>query len=311
MDKLAFVFSGQGAQYPGMGKTLYEYSETYHNTIDVLDQLKPGLREMCFTGTPEELSQTINSQPCLFAVGLAGAKALHAEGIFPEALAGFSLGEVTALSYAGVFIGDEGFKFVCQRAACMNLASQKRPGSMVVVLRMANEDIEALCREVGGVFPVNYNCPGQLSVAGGLEQLKAFAELVTAKGGRALPLKVSGAFHTPLMDVASQRIFETLSDYQFQTPDLPVYANQTSYPYAWDVRAALASQVNHPVRWQRSIENMIADGITAFVEVGAGGTLTGLIRKIAPNIKVINAETMEGFQETVKLFARTPVYAYR
>ena len=182
---------------------------------------------------------------------------------------------------------------------------------MVVVLKMANEQIEALCQEVGGVFPVNYNCPGQLSVAGEIEQLKVFSERVTENGGRVIPLKVSGAFHTPLMDEAAEGISEALSHYQLQTPEIPVYSNQTAQPYGGDLRAALSSQVNHPVRWQKSIENMIADGITAFVEVGAGGTLSGLIRKINANVKVINSETLEGFREAIAQIARTPVYAYR
>lgn len=311
MDKLAFVFSGQGAQYPGMGQTLYQHSEIFRAVFDRLDKLRPGLKDLCFKGTPEDLALTINSQPCLFAVGLAAARALRSEGLFPSLLAGFSLGEVTALSYGRSFMEDEGFKFVCQRADFMHMTSQNNPGGMVVVLKMANEQIEALCQEVGGVFPVNYNCPGQLSVAGEIEQLKVFSERVTENGGRVIPLKVSGAFHTPLMDEAAEGISEALSHYQLQTPEIPVYSNQTAQPYGGDLRAALSNQVNHPVRWQKSIENMIADGITAFVEVGAGGTLSGLIRKINANVKVINSETLEGFREAIAQIAGTPVYAYR
>jgi [acyl-carrier-protein] S-malonyltransferase len=311
MDKLAFVFSGQGAQYPGMGQTLYEHSEIFRAVFDRLDKLRPGLKELCFKGTPEDLALTINAQPCLFAVGLAAAKALAAENLVPSLLAGFSLGEVTALSYGQSFTEDEGFKFVCQRADFMHSTSQNKPGSMVVVLRMANEQIEALCQEVGGVYPVNYNCPGQLSVAGEIDQLKVFSERVIESGGRVVPLKVSGAFHTPLMDEAAEGISEALSNYQVQAPEIPVYSNQTAQPYDGDVKTALSKQVNHPVRWQTSIENMIAAGITAFVEVGAGGTLSGLIRKINPNVKIINSETLEGFQEAISQFGRTSAYAYR
>lgn len=311
MDKLAFVFSGQGAQYPGMGQTLYQNSEIFRAVFDRLDKLRPGLKELCFGGKPEDLALTINAQPCLFAVGLAAAQALRAQGLIPSLLAGFSLGEVTALSFGGSFMEDEGFKFVCQRADFMHSTSQNKPGSMVVVLKMANEQVEALCQEVGGVYPVNYNCPGQLSVAGDIEQLKIFSERVTENGGRVIPLKVSGAFHTPLMDEAAEGISEALSNYQLQAPEIPVYSNLTARPYGKNLRAALSRQVNHPVRWQKSIENMITAGITAFVEVGAGGTLSGLIRKINPNVKIINSETLEGFQEAIAQFTRTQVYAYR
>jgi [acyl-carrier-protein] S-malonyltransferase len=311
MDKLAFVFSGQGAQYPGMGQTLYQHSKTFRAVFDRLDNLRRGLKDLCFNGTPEDLALTINSQPCLFAVALAAARALRFEGLFPSLLAGFSLGEVTALAYGRSFAADEGFKFVCQRASFMHLASQNKPGSMVVVLKMVNEQIEALCQELGGVYPVNYNCPGQLSVAGEIEQLKVFSKRVTESGGRVIPLKVSGAFHTPLMGEASEGISKALSHYHLQMPNIPVYSNQTAHPYDQDLKTALSNQVNHPVRWQKSIENMIAAGITAFVEVGAGGTLSGLIRKINSNVKVINSETLEGFQEAIAQFGRTPVYAYR
>ncbi len=309
MDKLAFVFSGQGAQYPGMGQNLYENSEIFRAVFDRLDKLRPGLKELCFGGKPEDLALTLNAQPCLFAVGLAAAHALRSRGLVPSLLAGFSLGEVTALSFGGSFSEDEGFKFVCQRADFMHATSQDKPGSMVVVLKMANEQIEALCQEVGGVFPVNYNCPGQLSVAGDIEQLKIFAERVSENGGRVIPLKVSGAFHTPFMDKAAERISKVLGRYKLRAPEIPVYSNQTARPYGKNLKAALSRQVNHPVRWQTSIENMIAEGITAFVEVGAGGTLSGLIRKINPNVKIINSETLEGFQEAIAQFARTQAYA--
>lgn len=304
MGKIAFVFSGQGAQYTGMGKSLYDNSPAAKTVFDTAETIRPGTKEQCFLGDKETLSQTINTQPCLYLVGYSAAKALAEAGITPDMVAGFSLGEIPALAIAGVFRGKDGFRFVCARATHMQAAAEKTGGSMAAVLKLTNDQVETLCSEITGVYPVNYNCPGQLVVAGEKEKLSLFCEAVSKKGGRALPLAVSGAFHSPLMDTAAAALKEELTGYTLAASTVPVYSNATAEPYGNDAKTLLTTQVNHPVLWQKTIENMIDAGATTFIELGAGKTLCGLIKKINPNVAVLNVEDSESLNNAITLFGK-------
>ena len=300
MGTVAFLFAGQGAQYSGMGQSLCESSKAAQAVFALADQIRPGTGAQCFTGTKEELSQTVNTQPTVFAVDLAAACALSEAGVVPQAICGFSLGEVAALTYAGVFSHAEGFRLVTKRAELMQRAAEQSKGGMAAILKLSNGDVEQLCASHPGVYPVNYNCPGQLVVAGVQDALKEFCAAVQQKGGRAMPLAVSGAFHSPYMAEAAEEFYQLLSDFSFQTPSCPVYANATAEPYAPPYATLLAQQITSPVRFEQSIRAMSQAGIDTFVEVGPGKTLTGLIRKILPEAGVYNVQDEESLHATVQ-----------
>jgi len=304
MGKVAFVFSGQGSQAPGMGKALWEHLPSVREVFDRHEVIRPGNRAQCFEGDAQTLSQTINAQPCLYTLSLAEANALRDAGVRPRMIAGFSLGEVSALGFAGVFEGDDGFRFVCERAVIMHEVSQRHPGGMTAVLKLSANEVETLCADIGDLYPVNYNCPGQLVVAGSAEALAKLGKAVATQGGRALPLKVSGAFHSPHMDEAAQRLQEILKGYSLTVPRLSVYANLTARPYPAELQTLLADQVNHPVLWQQTIEHMIQDGATDFIEVGAGSTLCGLIGKIDSSVNTMHIESAESFEEAIRRYAK-------
>ncbi len=296
MDKIAFVFSGQGAQYPGMGKELYEVSPAARAVFDCAESICPGTRKQCFEGTQEELSVTINTQPCMFCMDLAAAQAVRELGIMPDAVAGFSLGEVAALTFAQAFDLETGFKLVCKRAALMQEAAEKHEGAMVAVLKLSGEEVQKLCAGRESTYPVNYNSSAQTVVALAKSELEGFCAAVKQQGGRAVPLAVSGGFHSPFMEEAAEGLLRELQSVDVKKPVLPVYANSTAKPYEDEIRTVLAAQVNHPVYWQNTIENMAADGITVFIEVGAGKTLSGLTKKIIPDARILNVEDRAGLQ---------------
>lgn len=290
MDQVAFVFSGQGAQYSGMGKDLYDSSPAAKEVFDRADAMRPGTSAQCFNGSKEELSVTINTQPCIFCVDLAAAFSLKAAGITPCAVAGFSLGEIAALTFAQTFELDAGFRFVCKRAALMQAATEKQESVMVAVLKLKSEEVQHLCAQYESTYPVNYNCSGQTVVALAKEKQEHFCKAVQELGGRTVPLAVSGGFHSPFMDEAAKGLLIALNKIEVKNPILPVYSNLTAKPYGDDIKVTISKQVNSPVYWQSTIENMISDGISTFIEVGAGKTLCGLIRKIAPQVRVLNVE---------------------
>lgn len=293
MGKIAFVFSGQGAQYPGMGQSLAECSPAARGVFDLADSLRPGTSAQCFSGTAEELSITINTQPCLYCVDLAAAKALEERGVRPDFAAGFSLGEAAAVTFGGILSEQAGFDFVCKRAEAMDAAARRNPGSMAAVLKLPNETVEALCKEFTQVWPVNYNCPGQLVVAGEKEQLAAFGQKVKEAGGRAAPLAVSGGFHSPFMEDAARELDQFLAGAEFRPGRLPVYANFTARPYGDDPRGLLVSQVRSPVRWQETVEALAGEGVDTFLECGPGKTLCGLIKKTLKTARVFQVQDRE------------------
>lgn len=299
MDKIAFVFAGQGAQYPGMGKELYAASAAAREVFDLCESLRPGTLEQCFHGTKEALSITQNTQPCLYALDLAAAAALTENGIVPACCAGFSLGELPALAYAGAFSYADGFRLVCARAEYMHACAEKNKGAMVAILGLSSEKVEELCAAVPDAFPVNYNCPGQIVAAVGEEHAAALLEVVKASKGKAIRLAVSGAFHSPFMEEAAQNLQSFLADLPVKTPVMPVYSNVTAAPYGENPAQLIVRQAKSPVRWQKTIENMAAAGTEAFIEAGAGKTLTGLINKIIPGMTVFYAEDTQSLQDTL------------
>lgn len=303
MAKTAFVFAGQGAQYSGMGRDLYENSPAARAVFDQAEALRPGTKAQCFEGTPAELADTQNTQPCLFCVDLAAAYALQESGIRPDVVAGFSLGEIAALTFAGVFDFAEGFLFVCHRAALMKAASEKNPSAMLAVLKLTGQQVEELCGAFKEAYPVNYNSSEQTVVAIAKEEQPEFSKAVQAGGGKALLLPVSGGFHSPFMNDVHPGLAAALEPLELKAPGLPVYANLNAEPYGLSIKETIADQVNHPVHWQRIVEAMAAAGTDTFIEVGAGKTLTGLTRKIAPEARAMNVEDMAGVAAVQALWA--------
>lgn len=302
MGKIAFVFSGQGAQYPGMGESLCGISPAAKGVFALADSIRPGTSAQCFSGTAEELSITKNTQPCVYCMDLAAAKALEEAGVRPDFAAGFSLGEIAALTFGGVFTPEAGFGFVCKRAQAMQQAAEENPGAMAAVLKLPNEKVEELCGEFSQVWPVNYNCPGQLVVAGEPGQLAAFQAKVKEAGGRAAPLAVSGGFHSPLMESAAGKLQEALEGMSLQAPFLPVYANATARPYEGDMKALLVRQVKSPVRWQETIEALAAEGVDTFFECGPGKTLCGLIKKTVKTAQAYQVQDAETLKAALEAF---------
>jgi len=297
--KIAFVFSGQGAQYTGMGNKLYERSQAARSVFEIAEKIRPGTIEQCFSGSAEELARTENTQPCLYCVDLAAAAALTEAGVGAEMLAGFSLGELAALAYSGALSYEDGFRLVCKRAEYMQKASMEVDAGMVAVLKLSDSNVAEICGEFENVYPVNYNCDGQIVVAGIKNELEPFILRVKEKGGRAMPLKVGGGFHSPLMASAADGFAGALSEFDIGSPLKPLYSNVTAKPYGEDARELLEKQICSPVLWRASVENMMHAGADTFIEVGPGKTLCGLISRISDKVRTFNVEDGESLERTV------------
>ena len=298
MGGVAFLFAGQGAQHPAMGVDLVEASPAAAEVFAIADEVRPGTSEQCRSASKEELSQTENTQPCVFVHDLAVAAALRERGVVPAACAGFSLGEVAALTFAGAFDTRAGFELVCERATLMAAAAERHPGGMRAVIKLDAAQVENLVAQAGeDCWPVNYNSPQQMVVAGAPEALQALDVQVKEAGGRAMKVAVSGAFHSPYMAEATCGLAAYIEAGHAPSPLLiPVLANMTAAPYPADPQTAsgvLANQVSHAVRWVDTLHALQDQGIDTFIEVGPGKTLSGLVKRTLSDVRVYSCETAE------------------
>lgn len=291
MGKIAFIFSGQGAQYSGMGKELYEASPAAKAVYDMADSVREGTSRQCFEGSTEELCKTVNTQPCVFTADLAAAYALIERGIKPDCVAGFSLGEIAALAFSKMLSEEEAFKLVCKRGELMDKAATENPGAMAAVMKITPQQVEEICSKFDKTYPVNYNSPAQTVVATTSENADKFCEAVKEAGGRAKLLAVSGAFHSPFMAEAADGLAEYMESVDFSEPETVIYSDVTAKPYEGDYKALVKAQVESPVKWQTIVENMVADDVDTFIEVGVGKTLTGLVKRINGDVKAFKVET--------------------
>jgi len=284
----AYVFPGQGAQFTGMGRDLYDRSPEARALFELADQVMGfPLSAVMFEGDEEALKQTRVTQPAIFVQSVIAAR-VAAEAFRPDAVAGHSLGEFSALTAAGALSFEDGLALVRERALAMQDACDRTPGTMAAILGMEDEQVESLCAQVKGVVvPANYNSPGQLVISGALAAVEeAIARATEAGAKRAVLLPVGGAFHSPLMEPARERLAGVIARTAFQAPACPVYQNVSARPFQDpdQIRENLIAQLTAPVRWTQSVQRMVADGVTEFVEVGGkGNILRGLIRKIEPS----------------------------
>lgn len=280
----AFVFPGQGAQFVGMGKDLYDNNETARALFEKANEVL-GFRitDMMFEGTEEDLRQTKVTQPAIFLHSVILAKTMGDE-FKPDMVAGHSLGEFSALVAAGALSFEEGLKLVSARAQAMQEACEMRPSTMAAVLALPDEKVEAICAEIDDIVaPANYNCPGQVVISGTIEGIDAAcAKLLEAGAKRALKLKVGGAFHSPLMQPAADKLAAAIEAAEFSTPICPVYQNVDGKPHTdpKEIKENLLAQLTAPVRWTYDVQAMIADGADSFTELGPGNVLQGLVKKI-------------------------------
>ncbi len=280
----AYIFPGQGSQFSGMGKELYETSELAKTMFEQANDII-GFRisDIMFSGTDEELRQTNVTQPAIFIHSVIQARVMG-DDFKPDMVAGHSLGEFSALVANGTLSFEDGLKLVIDRANAMQKACEMTPGTMAAVLALEDEKVEMICAETPGVVvAANYNCPGQLVISGEVEAVKAACEKLTAAGARrALLLPVGGAFHSPLMEPAREKLAAAIESTTFNTPNCPVYQNATATPQTdvAAIRKNLIAQLTAPVRWTQSVEHMFADGANTFTEVGPGKVLQGLVKKI-------------------------------
>lgn len=280
----AFVFPGQGAQFVGMGKDLYDNNETARALFEKANEVL-GFRitDLMFNGTEEDLRQTKVTQPAIFLHSVILAKTMGDE-FKPDMVAGHSLGEFSALVAAGALSFEEGLKLVSARAQAMQEACEIKPSTMAAVLALPDEKVEALCAEVDDVVaPANYNCPGQVVISGTIEGVDAAcAKMLEAGAKRALKLKVGGAFHSPLMQPAADKLSAAIEAAEFHAPVCPVYQNVDGKPHTdpKEIKENLLKQLTAPVRWTYDVQAMIADGADSFTELGPGNVLQGLVKKI-------------------------------
>ena len=284
MNMKAYVFPGQGAQFVGMGKDLYENSELAKELFEKANEIL-GFRitDLMFEGTDEDLRQTKVTQPAIFLHSVILAKTLG-DDFKPEMVAGHSLGEFSALVANGALSFEDGLKLVSQRAMAMQKACEVEPSTMAAIIGLDDETVEKVCAEIEEVVvPANFNCPGQLVISGSMKGIEIACEKLKEAGAkRALPLKVGGAFHSPLMEPARVELEEAIENTKFSTPACPVYQNVNAKPVTdpSEIKKNLVAQLTAPVRFTQTMVNMIADGASSFTEVGPGKVIQGLVKKV-------------------------------
>ena len=304
-SSVAYLFPGQGAQVVGMGKDLYEEFASARQVFEEADQaLGFSLSGLCFNGPEEDLRRTLNTQPAILATSYACLRAAQELGLLsqddpPGFMAGHSLGEYTALAAAGVLPFGEALRLVRERARLMDEAGTTRPGSMAAVIGMDEQALEEVCQEAG-VQMANINSPGQIVISGAKDALAKAMELASARGARrVLPLEVSAAFHSRLMEPANEGIAKAVAGVTFQKAQVPIIANSTARPVVTseEVKEELLRQLCSPVRWQSSVEYMLEHGVTQFIEIGPGKVLTGLAKRINGDVKTVNLSDVPSLRE--------------
>jgi [acyl-carrier-protein] S-malonyltransferase len=291
--KKAYVFPGQGAQFVGMGKDLYEKSADATAMFEKANQIL-GFRitDLMFAGTDEDLRQTKVTQPAIFLHSVILAKTLG-DDFKPDMVAGHSLGEFSALVAAGALSFEDGLLLVSKRAMAMQEACEAEPSTMAAIIGLDDKIVEDVCASISDVVvPANYNSPGQLVVSGSLKGVEIACEKLKEAGAkRALPLKVGGAFHSPLMEPARMKLAQAINETNFNAPVCPVYQNVDAKPHTNpdEIKENLIAQLTSPVRWTYIMQNMIADGASTFVEVGPGTVLQGLVKKVKPDVEAYSA----------------------
>ncbi len=293
--KKAYIFPGQGAQYPGMGKDLYEKSDVARELFEKAnDILGFRITDLMFEGTIEDLKQTRVTQPAIFLHSVLLAKTI--KDFHPDMVAGHSLGEFSALVANGALTFGDGLKLVYKRALAMQKACEAQPSIMAAIVGLDDNIVEEVCNEIEEVVvPANYNCPGQLVISGSIAGIDKACELLSQRGAkRALKLVVGGAFHSPVMEPAREELAAAIMEARFSQPVCPVYQNVDALPVtdAETIRKNLIAQLTAPVRWTQSVGNMYADGASLFIELGPGKVLQGLVKKIAKDAEVTGMETL-------------------
>lgn len=302
--RTAFLFSGQGAQYPGMMKDIAEQCPEAKAVFDTADRsLGRSISHLCFSGEQEELNLTHNTQPCVLAADLAAYRAIRAADIKPEAVGGFSLGEYAALAAAGVIGIEDAFLLVQKRADYMQEAVPVGKGSMAAIMKQTAAEVEQLCGKADGyVVPANYNCPGQIVISGETEAVDRILEIAKERKIRAMKLAVSAPFHCRMMEPAVERLKGPLSSTAFSSPSVPVYMNVDARPEreTEQIRKKLLLQAMSPVRWEETLRNMSDAGIDTFVELGPGRTLAGFVKKtLGEEVRCFSVTDIDTLNRTI------------
>jgi [acyl-carrier-protein] S-malonyltransferase len=296
MSKLAFMFPGQGSFELGMGRDIAEAEPEAMAVFDEGSEVSGlDLRELCFAGTAEELTRTDLQQPALVATSLAIDAVLRSRGITPDFVVGHSVGEYSALGSAKALEIGETIRLVRERGIAMAAAASERPGSMAAILGLADEVVEALCRKIHNVWPANYNCPGQLVISGETNAVEECCSEAQREGARrAVRLKVSGAFHSPLVEHAAERLRPAIDRLDFKAPTAHFVSTVTAkLEDASRLRTLLVEQLTAPVKFTQSAREMVAGGVTTFVEVGPGNVLSGLLKRIDSSVKAISVNDLK------------------